>query len=32
VLAGPPVQAATEVPRNLGGLRALALDPMYQLK
>ena len=32
VLAGPPVQASKDVPRNLGGLRTLALDPMYQLK
>ena len=32
VLAGPPVQASKDVPRNLAGLRTLALDPMYQLK
>lgn len=32
VLAGPPVQATPELPRTLAGLRALALDPMYQLK
>ena len=32
VLAGPPVQASKNVPRNLAGLRTLALDPMYQLK
>jgi uncharacterized protein (DUF1800 family) len=32
VLPGLPVQAATDVPRNLAGLRSLALDPMYQLK
>ena len=32
VLAGPPVQASKDVPRNLSGLRTLALDPMYQLK
>ena len=32
VLAGPPVQASKDVPRNLAGLRSLALDPMYQLK
>ena len=32
VLAGPPVQAAKDVPPTLVGLRSLALDPMYQLK
>ena len=32
VLAGPPVQAAKDVPATLVGLRSLALDPMYQLK
>jgi len=32
VLAGPPVQAARDVPPTLVGLRSLALDPMYQLK
>ena len=32
VLAGPPVQAAKDVPPTLSGLRSLALDPMYQLK
>ena len=32
VLAGRPVQASKDVPRNLAGLRTLALDPMYQLK
>jgi uncharacterized protein (DUF1800 family) len=32
VLAGPPVQAAKDVPPTLIGLRSLALDPMYQLK
>ena len=32
VLAGPPVQASKDVPRNLAGMRTLALDPMYQLK
>jgi uncharacterized protein (DUF1800 family) len=31
LLAGPPVQA-TELKYNLAGLRAIALDPMYQLK
>jgi uncharacterized protein (DUF1800 family) len=31
LLAGPPVQA-TELKYNLAGLRAVALDPMYQLK
>jgi uncharacterized protein (DUF1800 family) len=31
VLAGPPVQAV-ELKYNLAGLRAIALDPMYQLK
>lgn len=32
LLAGPPVQAAKDVPHTLAGLRAVALDPMYQLK
>jgi uncharacterized protein (DUF1800 family) len=31
LLAGPPVQAS-ELKYNLAGLRAVALDPMYQLK
>jgi uncharacterized protein (DUF1800 family) len=31
LLAGPPVQAK-ELKYNLAGLRAIALDPMYQLK
>lgn len=31
LLAGPPVQV-TELKYNLAGLRAIALDPMYQLK
>lgn len=31
ILAGPPVQA-TSLKYDLAGLRALALDPMYQLK
>jgi uncharacterized protein (DUF1800 family) len=31
LLAGPPVQA-TELKYSLAGLRAIALDPMYQLK
>ncbi len=32
LLAGPPVQAAKDVPHTLAGLRAVALDPMYQLR
>ena len=32
VLAGPPVQAAKDVPPTLVGLRSLALDQMYKLK
>jgi hypothetical protein len=31
VLAGPPVQV-TQFKYDLAGLRAIALDPMYQLK
>jgi hypothetical protein len=31
LLAGPPVQA-TQLKYDLAGLRAIALDPMYQLK
>ncbi|MBL8308822.1 MAG: DUF1800 domain-containing protein [Burkholderiales bacterium] len=32
LLAGPPVQAPLDTPHTLAGLRAIALDPMYQLK
>lgn len=32
LLAGPPVQASKDLSHTLAGLRAVALDPMYQLK